>query len=397
MSFGIVVPFFFGLIVIPCHHVLGFITSNLNPMARIIMNSPKYSTTTPVSWNEELLPGIQAIDSQNKELFGLLSKLKEQSYFRLYSVDMLGSCEYIPQELTECYSETCEVYPVDEDEVPQNIMQADRTEHDFEIDGWARWDMPTDDYYDTLAFPEDYTAYDGSEIWNFIHSKICFQGYDYDDDHWKADFNKAVSGVHSLVSAQVIRGIQDRIQTDKGFTPGEPWTDPVLEFERRLSPNGDTPLAIENLYFCYMLCLSAVNQARDRLLQDCDLGQIEASEDLRPLLELSLLKDNTSVEAASRKLHDHAVQDATSQLWEARMRTRELLRIMNCVQCNKCRFHGKIAMMGLSTALQILVGQTGEGGDAKRLHRVELAALMTTLYKFSRAVDTCQGFLSSSA
>lgn len=347
-----------------------------------------------MSSNEELLPGIKAINAENHQLFELLTKLKEQAYFRLYSADMLGSCEYLPQELKECYSETCEIYPVDEDQVPANIKEVDNEEHDFEIDGWGRWDMPTDDYYDTLDFPEEYTGYDGGEVWTFIHDRICFDGYEYDDDHWKADFNKAVSGVHSMISAQIIRGIQDRVESGQGFSADEKWTDPAKEFERRLSPQGDTPLAMENLYFCYMLCLSAANKARERLLQDCDSGKIEAADDLRPILDLPLL-ENASVEAASRKLHDHAVQDsgAASQLWEARMRTRELLRIMNCVQCNKCRLHGKIAMMGFSTALQILVGRTGEGGDAKRVHRVELAALMTTLYKFSRALETCQQFM----
>ena len=358
------------------------------------LDSKLYSTATPVSSNEELLPGIKAIDAQNHELFGLLTKLKEQAYFRLYSADMLGSCEYLPQELKECYSETCEIYPVDEDQVPANIKEVDAEEHDFDIDGWGRWDMPTDDYYDTQDFPEDYTGYDGAEVWTFIHDRICFDGYEYDDDHWKADFNKAVSGVHSMISAQIIRGIQDREASGQGFSSEEKWIDPAKEFERRLSPQGDTPLAMENLYFCYMLCLSAASKVRERLLQDCDSGRIEADQELRPILDFPLL-ENSSVEAASRKLHDHAVQDSASasQLWEARMRTRELLRIMNCVQCNKCRFHGKIAMMGFSTALQILVGKTGEGGDAKRVHRVELAALMTTLYKFSRALETCQQFM----
>ena len=59
------------------------------------------------------------------------------------------------------------------------------------MDGWARWDMPSNDYYDTEEFPEGYTGYDGSEVWKFIHEKICFKGYEYDDNHWKADFNKA--------------------------------------------------------------------------------------------------------------------------------------------------------------------------------------------------------------
>ena len=34
--------------------------------------------------------------------------------------------------------------------------------------------MPSDDYYDTLLFPEDYTGYDGAEIWKFIHNRIGF-------------------------------------------------------------------------------------------------------------------------------------------------------------------------------------------------------------------------------
>lgn len=67
---------------------------------------------------------------------------------------MLGSCEYMPQELFECYSQSCEIYPVDEDEVPGDIMAKDSEEHEFELDGWARWDMPSEDYYDTDQFPE---------------------------------------------------------------------------------------------------------------------------------------------------------------------------------------------------------------------------------------------------
>ena len=47
-------------------------------------------------------------------------------------------------------------------------------------------------------------------------------------------------------------------------------------------------------------------------------------------------------------------------------------------------------MLGLTTAMQILVGRTGEGGDPEKVHRVELAALMTTLHKFATAVKFCQ-------
>ncbi len=190
-----------------------------------------------------------------------------------------------------------------------------------------------------------------------------------------------------------MKGIEKKIEGDEEFDEDCEWTDPKVEFDRRLGEKGETPEAIENLYFGYMLLLSAVKNARERLIHDCDSGKIDAAaaEALKPVLASPLFDDN-NISVASRKLHDHAVKDEQSvqALWEARLRTRDLFRVMNCVQCNKCRLHGKIGAMGLSTSLQVLLGRTGEGGDVDRIHRVELAALMTTLSKFSTAVSYCQ-------
>lgn len=130
----------------------------------------------------------------------------------------------------------------------RNLRDVDKRECDFELDGWARWDMPTDDYYDIEEYPEGYTGYDGSDVWNFIHDRICFDEYNNNNNnhHWKADFNKVVSGMHSLISAQVIRGIQDKITSGQEFREeSEPWTNPRIEFDRRLGPAGEVPLAIE--------------------------------------------------------------------------------------------------------------------------------------------------------
>lgn len=274
--------------------------------------------------------------------------------------------------------------------MPERLRVTDLGEHEFELDGWARWDMPSEDYYDTEEFPEGYTAYDGSEVWRFIHQRICFEGSTYDGNNWKADFNKAVSGLHSMISAQVILGIQEKIDTGEDFTDEEKqWSDPAAEFRRRLSPEGETPLAIENLYFCYMLLLSAASKASSRLMSDCQSGKIDEAAQFLPATLSSPLMNDPSVGIVSKKLHDHAMKDSEA-LWEVRLRTRDLFRVMNCVQCNQCRFHGKISTMGLSTALQILIGRTGEGGGVNRLHRVELAALMSTLYKFSRTIAYCQ-------
>ncbi|CAJ1969458.1 unnamed protein product [Cylindrotheca closterium] len=344
-----------------------------------------------ISSNDDLLPGISAIGEANGQLSEQLEGLSDSNYFRLYCVDILASCEYMPQELFECYSETCEVYPIDDDEIPERLRTHDYNENEFEIDGWARWDMPSNDYYDLEQFPEGYTAYDGSSVWNYIHSKICFQNFGYDDDHWKADFNKAVSGLHSVVSAQVIRGINDKVASGEAFGADEVWTDPKAEFARRMGSTGETPLAVENLYFTYMILLSAVGSMRGKLMQDCDAGVFDAetASFIKTAISLPIF-DNPAIGVAAQKLSNHAVQ-SPGDLWEARMRSRELLRIVNCVQCNKCRLHGKIAMMGLSTALQVLVGgPNGKMQDPNQIRRVELAALVTTLYKASKAIKLCQ-------
>lgn len=84
-------------------------------------------TPSACSWNvmlrsttgssADLLPGIEAIQQNNAELLSRLEAVRDSDYFRLYSVDILGSCEYMAQELFECYTESCEIYPVDDDAV----------------------------------------------------------------------------------------------------------------------------------------------------------------------------------------------------------------------------------------------------------------------------------------
>jgi hypothetical protein len=372
------------------------------PMVTSSSSSGSSSILVPQPSMFELLPGIRSIDTYNTELETLLSELREEAFFRLYSVDMLGSCEYMPQQTLECYTASCEIYAVESDDddetsgVPQYIRSTDAQEYDFELDGWARWDMPTEDYYDTSQFPEEYTGYDGSLVWKFIHERICFpqqQQVSSSNNDWRQDFNKAVSGLHSMISGQIIRGIYEKKRSGQSIE-GQ-WTDATVEFQRRLSPSGENPLALENLYFTYMLLLSAVTVAKERLVHDCTAGNIDpsAAQKLQRILENPLLLQTTTtatttIGIASQTLQDHAFQDPTS-LWEARMRTRELFRIMNCVQCNKCRLHGKISVLGLSTAFQILLG-----GDAtQRIHRVEIASLMMTLSKFATSIQFCKDIM----
>jgi Endoplasmic Reticulum Oxidoreductin 1 (ERO1) len=114
--------------------VVAFSASRLPhyPMAEVaslshVRNAPFHFrlSSSIISNDEDLLPGIAAIDMGNGDLMTRLEKLCDQPYFRLYSVDILASCEYLPQELFECYTESCEIYPEDE----ENVSRSDCT-HD---------------------------------------------------------------------------------------------------------------------------------------------------------------------------------------------------------------------------------------------------------------------------
>eukprot|EP00559_Dactyliosolen_fragilissimus_P002591 CAMPEP_0184866496 /NCGR_PEP_ID=MMETSP0580-20130426/22604_1 /TAXON_ID=1118495 /ORGANISM="Dactyliosolen fragilissimus" /LENGTH=425 /DNA_ID=CAMNT_0027366211 /DNA_START=145 /DNA_END=1422 /DNA_ORIENTATION=- len=340
-----------------------------------------------------------AICTSNDELHDLLINLRESNqYFRLYGVDMLASCEYMPQELFECYSETCEIYPVDDEEIPQEIQIADAALSDFKLDSWARWDMPADDYYDTSDFPEGFTGYDGSEIWRFMHERIAFPSPEKDD--WRYDFNKAISGIHSMISAQIILGIEEKIEMNEEFEENCKWRDPIEEYKRRLSSVGETPEALENFYYTYSLIVSALVSVKDYLIEDCG-----NSDELMTLLDSPLFVADkmstgdglTSISHISSNLAQKASNDSKA-LWEAKMRSRDMLRLMNCVQCNKCKLHGKISFLGLATVFRIILGQVegvSEDGsinsdDFTNIRRVEFAALVTLLNKFTSAHKLCQ-------
>ena len=58
-----------------------------------------------------------------------------------------------------------------------------------------------------------------------------------------------------------------------------------------------------------------------------------------------------SLSRAAALLREHADSEEAAP-WKIRLRTRDLLGVMNCVQCNLCRLHGKVTVAGFAAALQ---------------------------------------------
>jgi len=329
-----------------------------------------------LDYYNDLLKGVAQCREENEKVLPLLEQIEKFDFFSYYAVDLLSSCSYMPTVEEPCGLDACEIDPADE--VPEAMVARDDSEYEFEIDSWARWDQPSDftEYYDLRQLHEKNTGYDGSRVWRFIHNKICFQNnVETADNGWKRDFNRAISGMHSAVHCNII---SDLGTTEEGMS----------EYRRRLR---DQPGAIANLYFAYMLTLCALLDCKDRVTKCNFLGE---GEGVRPLMQElcdAPLLSSAAVQRAAQNLREHAAVP-NAMVWKMRLRTRDLLRIMNCVQCNLCRLHGKVMSMGIGSAMQVLLGDEGEGGEPTSLDRVELGALVATCAKFGRACATVERF-----
>ena len=68
-------------------------------------------------------------------------------------------------------------------------------------------------------------------------------------------------------------------------------------------------------------------------------------------------------------------------------RFRNVSTIMDCVTCEKCRLWGKLQVLGLGTALKILLMQ-GDAAGVGSLQRNEVVALVNTLAQLAKSVDS---------
>ena len=104
-----------GLVV----HVAAAFTLSLSPVHGWISSSsrvrqsraallraeaPPFSSQSLISdscWRSE---GLAAIDEYSEDLLEIVDELRQQPYFRFYSVNLLNGCNYFPQQEDECDS-----------------------------------------------------------------------------------------------------------------------------------------------------------------------------------------------------------------------------------------------------------------------------------------------------
>ncbi|XP_016105620.1 ERO1-like protein alpha [Sinocyclocheilus grahami] len=305
--------------------------------------------------------------------------------------------------------------------------------HDDESDRFCMLDdvdSPESQYVDLLLNPERFTGYKGPEawrIWNSIYEENCFKPYSVkrplnplasnsgDDGQgfycWleglcveKRAFFRLISGLHASINIH----LSARYLLDENWFEMK-WSHNVSEFQLRFDKElteGEGPKRLRNLYFLYLIELRALAKILpyfERPAFHLYTGQpTEDNEKKKLLLELlhmaklfPLHFDETALFAGNKK-------EAMKLKEDFKLTFKNISRIMDCVECFKCRLWGKLQTQGLGTALKILFSErqieampnASNTNPSFQLSRQEIVSLFNAFGRISTSVRELDNFRS---
>lgn len=179
---------------------------------------------------------------------------------------------------------------------------------------------------------------------------------------------------------------------------------------------GNHPERLNNMYFAFIFLLRAVIKAKDHLLEypyytgnSTDdalvMGYFTKLYDnnitLNNIININDINECKNGFDESILFQEHVSTGGMDSeelqggrknkilLEEFRNRFRNITKIMDCVSCDKCRVWGKVQILGIGTAIKILLTPNEDLGriNGLQLHRQEVIALVNTIHQFSTSVD----------
>uniref|UniRef100_A0A8C1IYU1 ERO1-like protein alpha n=1 Tax=Cyprinus carpio TaxID=7962 RepID=A0A8C1IYU1_CYPCA len=378
---------------------------------------------------------VETIDSfNNKEIFPKLQKLLSSDYFRFYKVNLNNPCPFWTDH-SQCGLKYCAVKPCTEGEVPeglksssykyseaagQDIEECEKAEklgavngslsdetrqalqewkkHDDESDRFCMLDdedSPESQYVDLLLNPEvTITFILTSGFYHWLEGKFLLKGA----------FFRLISGLHASINIH----LSARYLLDENWFELK-WGHNVSEFQLRFDEElteGEGPKRLRNLYFLYLIELRALAKILpyfERPTFHLYTGQpTEDNENKNLLLELlhvaksfPLHFDETALFAGNKK-------EAMKLKEDFKLTFKNISRIMDCVECFKCRLWGKLQTQGLGTALKILFSErqieampnTSNTNPSFQLSRQEIVSLFNAFGRISTSVRELENFRS---
>jgi hypothetical protein len=230
--------------------------------------------------------------------------------------------------------------------------------------------------------PERNTGYNGTHIWNAIYRENCIDEVD-DMCYEERVLYRLLSGLHTSTTLSIAKNYYPPSKR-KGRENWEP--NPQYFMEKF----ADNPEYIRNLHFSYVVLLRALQKASP-ILQKYEIRTGNILEDetatflLKRLLDSAILQSCQNVFTAfDESVMFKEAKDAQSLQRNFKGVFHNVSSILDCVQCQQCKLHGKMAMLGYGTALKILF--MNENRLATSLERNEIVAFINTVGKFSESM-----------
>lgn len=407
-----------------------------------------------------LFPTSEEIIEEAKQILPVVNMLMEKKFFRIFKVDLDKECPFwARKDLCSASAGFCSVCECTEDQIPLPWKEkpiehfVDRKFYEKEeVSPWVRSTPFTglpgpageaeDDflaslsgtdqggkstYVDLSLNPPCFTAFKGRNVWSLIYKENCLSVGMEDNSVDRAESLRDASAAGSTevcseeeFFVKMISGLQTAImvlsseynkpfervwplplsapsrtlktRTDRSSPPRH-WYSLDL-FRRRVAWNREW---IENLYVDFSLLVRTVMKVRG-IIESCDCYTGTEIEDQQSRVDLErLLQIVSKLPSANPQRLQQPLFERKHEL--ALRQFTNISRILDCVECEKCRLHGKVKI----TALQVALKGCGAGPSTisadgatplvlQSLERNEITALINTLGYLADAVLIIERF-----
>ncbi|THV01040.1 endoplasmic oxidoreductin [Dendrothele bispora CBS 962.96] len=391
----------------PAQNILGQSSSSKLGLNQEWIDISECQNVKPTGPIDTTLCDYETVDELNDELYENLREISKAPFFRYLQMDLYRGCPFWEDEET-CTASTCSIETIDESEIPEQwrtktLSSIDPLPADyrqlakgcyFKDSDYCISEDPTSitgEYYDLSFIPERYTGYSGAgahQIWRSIYEDNCMtaspsEGSLIEEQCLEAKvYRRIVSGLHASISTHICLDYLNQ-------TTGE-WAPNLQCYVHRVASH---PERLENIYFNVVLLLRAVARLAPHLsvyeyrISTEDVADTKAIDRVISLAHKAGRFDETVMFNG---------RDAHALKEEFKYHFRNVTRIMDCIDCDKCRLWGKVQTTGVATALKVLFELDDDAlsltPNSALFQRSEIVALFNTLYRFSESLHAVQQF-----
>ena len=251
--------------------------------------------------------------------------------------------------------------------------------------------------------PERYTGYAGpssEKVWTAIHTDNCFQqqpksSSEQEEDDYTCSlspderiYNRIISGLHSSISLHIAHSYCLEMDQNQ-IAECKIWGKNSSSARERVLDHKDR---LENLYAIFAVLLRAVQKAGSAVTAAVPVEDPFFDDSLSEWTYSLLPQISTMAETCPLTFDETSLflEGAGPKRGELQRRFKHLLKIMQCVGCDRCRLWGTLQTLGIGTALKILLDDSSS--RAVSLSRQEAVALVHTLERFSSALKYASEF-----